>query len=314
MVITVTLNPTVDRTLEVENFRVGEHAKARLKALTPGGKGINLSRGIALLGSRAAACAFVGHDEQGFFRETFANEAVQTHFLAVSGSTRTNTTVLDPVNHTTTHLREEGFRVGRRELAQMQELLLSLIEGEPGGGPAPSVAFCGALPRGVDPRDFALLVRSCASAGGSVIVDAGGEALRLAVDTGMVETIKPNLAELEQCLGAGIGKAEAAHRARELLDRVRTVLLTLGADGAYMVQSGMLKGCMCSVPECEMGNTVGCGDAFLAGWLHGMAASGSAEEALRWAVATGAACARSETALGYTREMVLDARRNCEDL
>jgi fructose-1-phosphate kinase PfkB-like protein len=150
----------------------------------------------------------------------------------------------------------------------------------------------------MEPRHFADLVEACAQSA-RVVVDSNGPALEAAVATGAVDALKPNLLELGQVLGREVPEEEGPAAAAGLLDRVRTVLLTLGGRGAWLIREGTAIGRSCSLAEGELRNTVGCGDAFLAGWLRGEQAADDPAVALCWAVAAGAASAMSETTVGY---------------
>lgn len=307
-VITVTLNPALDKTLEVPGFRVGEHARAQVRAVVPAGKGVNVARGLARLGGRAAACGLVGRDELPIFEQSLRADGVEALFCPVVGRTRTNTTILDPEARTTTHLREPGFSVGPGDM----QALCQALAGRLAGRPAAVVVFSGSLPMGMMPRDLAALIRACAGLRAQVVVDTNGPALRAALDAGAVDTVKPNLTELGECLGRAVARAEAAAAAEALLDRVKTVLLTLGAEGAYLVRRGVRIGLRCPVVEKDLRNTVGCGDAFLAGWLHGLEVCESPADALRWAVAAGAASATAETTAWYGRADAEALLARCE--
>jgi 1-phosphofructokinase family hexose kinase len=309
MIVTVTLNPALDRTLEVPGFAVGRHAKARLVALIPAGKGVNLARGFAALGAQATACGLVGEGEKEAYRRSLEADGVACALTPIQGITRTNTTILDPQSGTTTHLREQGFLVAEGDMQRLRGRLAALL-----GGGGVTVAFSGSLPPGVGAEAFASLLVQCAEAAATVVVDSSGDALCAAVGTGRVHTIKPNLLELGQCLGAQVQQDEAPARAAELLDKVDTVLLTLGEQGAYAVRADGAVGMACRVDESRIRNVVGCGDAFLAGWLYGVEQGGSVEDALRWAVACGAASAMTDTTAGYTREDVEAMRRLCEPM
>jgi len=306
MIVTVTLNPALDRALEVPGFAVGRHAKARLVALVPAGKGVNVARGLAALGAQATACGLVGEGEHEVYRRSLEADNVACALTPLAAVTRTNATILDPQSGTTTHLREQGFNVSEGDIKRLRDGLASLV----GGGM--TVAFSGSLPPGVDAEAFASLLVQCADAGATVVVDSSGEALSAAVETGRVHTIKPNLLELGQCLGGEVQRDEAPVRAAKLLGKVDTVLLTLGEGGAYAVRAEGAVGMTCRVDGARVRNVVGCGDAFLAGWLYGVEQGGAVEDALRWAVACGAASAMTDTTAGYTREDVEGMRGRCE--
>ncbi len=320
MIITVTLNPAMDRTLEAPGFRVGQHARARLVALAPAGKGINVARGLARLGSAARACGFVGRAEQETYARSLGEDGVRCDLCPVEGTTRTNTTILDPARHTTTHLREQGFAVSAEDIARLRSRLVGVIaEGRREGCEAP-VAFSGSMPQGIGADEFAALLRDCRGAGAGIVLDTSGDAVRAAVESGCVHTLKVNLAELGECLGRPVGKAEASGRAGELLGKVDTVLLTLGAEGAYAILrdpgarglSPLSVSGVCRLAEKELRSVLGCGDAFLAGWLHAGQTTDDVRQALRWAVAAGAASAMTDTAVGYTSADVEGLLERCE--
>jgi fructose-1-phosphate kinase PfkB-like protein len=129
-----------------------------------------------------------------------------------------------------------------------------------------------------------------------------------------VDVVKPNLRELGQLLGREVDREQAPEAAVGLLRSVRTVLLTLGAEGAYLVRGDPPVGRRCGLTDGELQNTVGCGDAFLAGWLRGEQVCAEPEEALCWAVAAGAASARSATTVGYALSDVRELIPRCEPL
>ena len=305
-IITVTLNPAVDKALEVPGFHVGAHARATVQSLLPAGKGVNVARGLARLGGNAVACGLVGRDEERMFAESLAADGVRACFRTVAGHTRTNTTILDPDARTTTHLREQGFEVTAADLDGLRDHLTVAVAEEPG-----VVVFAGSLPPGISPEGFAGLVEAAAGAGGRVVIDTNGPALAAALDTGVVDTAKPNMLELAECLGRSIDRPDAPTAATGLLDRVGTVLLTLGEEGALRVGRDGVSGFRCPLAEGELGNTVGCGDAFLAGWLYGGRQS---DDPLRWAVAAGAASAMSDTTVGYDRAHVRALLSRCEPI
>lgn len=308
MILTVTLNPAVDKALEVSDFHVGAHARAVVRSLLPAGKGNNVARGAARLGGRAVASGFIGREEEALFARSLAEDGVESLFRTVDGRTRTNTTVLDPEAHTTTHLRERGFEVTEDDRAGLTDILLNWFAEHPD---AP-VVFAGSLPLGMEPEHFAAMLVACADAGADVLVDTNGPALRAAFESGAVAALKPNLDELGELTGQTVPPDRAVEVAKSLTDRVETVLLTLGADGAYLLREDAAVGRRCPLDADEVRNTVGCGDAFLAGWLRGGDVARDLEERLEWAVAAGAASAISETTVGYTLEDVRGLMPRCE--
>ncbi len=313
MIITVTLNPAVDKVLEVPGFRVGDHARARVWSVQAAGKGVNVARGLARLGARPVASGFVGENEEHMFIESLAGEGVEARFCTVPRPTRTNTTVLDPDRHTTTHLREEGFRITADDRERLGRLLVQWLADRADA----TVVFAGSLPPPVEPEHFAALIERCREAGADIAVDTSGPALRAAFGTGKVATLKPNLLELGQLLGQEIAEGDAVSAARGLFEQggaLRTVLLTLGERGAWLITPEEAVGRRCALELNELRNTVGCGDAFLAGWLRGREVSDAPAEALEWAVAAGAASAAKETTVGYDLEDVERFLKSCRPI
>lgn len=312
MIITVTLNPAQDKTLRVPHFKVGSHASAEVLSCIPAGKGINVARGLSRLGYHCVSCMFVGRREMDFFADALEEESdVDAAYVTVDGVTRTNTTILDPENSSTTHLREEGFRVTEAEIAELKQVLAFRIERV---DERVTVAFCGSLPPGLCVEAFTDLLMHCHDAGARVSCDTSGGALSAAVKSGAVDTVKPNLSELSQCIGQKVARSEAVSRAKTLLDNVERVLLTLGPRGAYVIEDGQEVGMRCSLGDEAVQNTVGCGDAFLAGWLGAREEGMNSEQALQQAVAAGAASACGNTAVDYSRSHVQILVGKCEKL
>lgn len=310
-IITVTLNPAVDKVLVVPGFEVGAHARAESRSFLAAGKGINVARGIARMGGHVGVCALIGQAHERMFAESLAADNIVSRFCLVRGHVRTNTTILDPIARTTTHVREPGFEVTAEDLAHICTELADWMSELP---PRPTLVFAGSVPPSVSPESFVKVLQAVAEGGGRIVLDTNGAPLKDAVDSGVVHTVKPNLEELAECLQRPVGCGEAVQAAKELLGRVNTVLLTLGQKGAWLIRRDALAGRRCPLAVSEIRNTVGCGDAFLAGWLVAEQWSADPARALCWAVATGAASATSDTSVGYTRGDADALLPRCQEL
>ncbi len=289
-IVTVTLNTSVDRTLEVPGFAVGGHLKGRLVRLQPAGKGINVSRCLARLGVPSAVTGFVGVRERLFFEDSLADSAAEVDLVPVAGATRTNTTILDPEADTDTHIREAGFRVQHSDVTALAVQLSTLAS------PDTAFVFCGSLPPGVPRADLAGLFAVCARGGGRLVGDLNGPELGIAADAGAF-AMTPNVAELGEVLGRDLTAAseqELLGAARGLCDRVETVFVTRGSEGALAVHGDEAHACSAAIESPR--NTVGCGDAFLAGYLAALWRGQPLPECLRQAVACGAANALTDAA------------------
>jgi len=297
VIVTVTLNTSVDRTVEVPRFSIGGHLKGRLLRVQPAGKGVNVSRCLASLGVPSVVAGLVGARELPLFRASFKGTQAKVKLVPVAQPTRTNTTILDPELGTDTHIREAGPTVARREIAALRARLDGLAS------PDAVVVFCGSLPPGMTADDVAALVVACQAKGAQVAADLNGPQLGVAVAARPL-LIKPNVEELGELLGRDLRQApegELLDAARSVADRVGSVLLTRGRQGAIAVRGriagnpqGEAAACTAEIPSPR--NTVGCGDAFLAGYLAGLWRGLAADDCLRQAVACGAAKALADAA------------------
>ena len=288
MIITVTLNPTIDKTLEIPGFAPGRTLKARTIRRQPAGKGVNVSRVLAALGVPSVATGILGDAELPAYRRSFEAPPpggrrvaeVRLEFVTIPSDTRQNTTILDPGGGPETHVREEGFAVGAAEIDAFGRKLRKLAR------PGDLVVFAGSLPPGATPEHLAGLVRSSSEAGCGTAVDTSGAALAAAVEAGCT-IAKPNLEELGELTGGHIESAADAARAAESLRGKIVLLVTMGAEGACCFAAGdSLRGKV----ELEGAvNTVGAGDAFLAGFLAAYTMRQPLPDCLRLAVACGGA-------------------------
>ncbi len=308
MICTVTLNTAIDRVLLAPGFIPGEHVKVRLQSLSPAGKGINVARGLARLGAGAVCCGFVGEHQLPFFRNSLAEKAIECMLTPCQAETRTNTTILDPAGKIpSTHLREPGFEITKKDLERLESDLQEVLE----NNTVEAAAFCGSLPCGMEASDCLRLLDLAGEGGRQVVLDIGGEQGRELLESGKADLVKPNLQELRQYLHRDIAADKAPEAAAGLLRFVDTVLLTLGGKGACLIDGDTtLKAC-CKVNPESIRNTVGCGDAFLAGWLYGAQAGFEPAESLACGVACGTASARSETTADYDRNDVVYFMESC---
>jgi len=289
-ILTVTLNTAIDRTLEVPGFAVGGHVRGRLIRLQPAGKGVNVSRCLAALGVPSTATGFVGQRDIHLFEHSFTGSRVTPQFVPIPSPTRTNTTILDPEAGTDTHIRELGPRIGPGALEALRTRLSELV------GPGSLVVFCGSLPPGVGCEELAALMGLCRDRGAELGADLSGPHLATAIEAG-ARLVKPNVAELGELLRRQLAPEDdrdIVNAASTLLPNVQTVLVTRGALGALAV--GREESLACQVEIERPRNTVGCGDAFLAGYLAGLWRNQDLADRLRLATACGAAAALAQAA------------------
>lgn len=284
MIITVTLNAAIDKSLSVPNFRLGRRHRTVQQTTLPGGKGVNVARTLKTLGQPVIATGLAGGATGTRIVEALTEEAILNDFVRIREESRTNTAVLDPTNGEQTEINERGPAVTEAELELFHDKLLYLAQG------AAIVVFAGSLPRGMNSDVYAGLIRELRQMGLVVVVDTDGDPLRHAVRAGP-NVVSPNVLEAEELVG---------HEFNEDEDRAIAVraMVELGAVEAIMT---MPDGCFASVlvdgerdlyrvriePR-EAVAAVGAGDAFLAGYVAARYEGKSPGECLRFGVACGA--------------------------
>ncbi|MGZ4269237.1 MAG: 1-phosphofructokinase family hexose kinase [Solirubrobacteraceae bacterium] len=284
MIITVTLNAAIDKSLSVPNFRLGRRHRTVEQRTMPGGKGVNVARTLKTLGQPVIATGFAGGATGTRIVEALTEEAILSDFVRIREESRTNTAVHDPTNGETTEINERGPAVSAKEVELFRDKLLYLARG------ADIAVFAGSLPRGVDAEIYADLVRELRKLGVQTVVDADGDPMRLAVRA-EPDVISPNVLEAEELVGHEFNDDE------DLLIAVRE-MVSLGAREAIMT---LPDGCVASVlvdgrptlhrafiETREAVAAVGAGDAFLAGFVAARYTGQPAEECLRYGVACGA--------------------------
>ncbi len=283
MIITVTLNPALDKTLQVPSFTPGRRHRTVDQVTMPGGKGVNVARAIKRLGQPVIATGIAGGATGTRIVEALHDESILNDFVRTREESRTNTAVLDPTTGLQTEINERGPAVGPQELELFREKLLYLSKG------ASVCVFAGSLPRGIEPGVYAELVREVKRLGVTTVLDTEGEPLRLAVRADP-DVVSPNELEAEELVGQEFNDVE--DRAQAVVEMVR-----LGARESIMT---VRDGCYASVidegqslyrvtvGEQEARSRIGSGDAFLAGYVAARYTGRSPVECLRYGVACGA--------------------------
>ena len=288
MIITVTLNAALDKTLEVPNFTPGRRLRIVDQTTTPGGKGINIARALKRLGQPVIATGFVGGAIGARILDALRDESIVNAFVHIEEESRTNTAVLDPTTGIDTEINERGPDVSPRELEEFREKLLYLAKG------ARVCVFAGSLPRGVEPAIYSELIRELRRMDVITVLDTEGEPLRLGVRA-EPSLVSPNELEGEQLVGHEFNddrdRAEAVVEMTRL--GAREAIMTVG-DGCFarLQENGSSKVVRVRVPQQEARSPIGSGDALLAGYLSSCYSGSEPLEALRFGVACGAESTR----------------------
>ncbi|BCM67484.1 MULTISPECIES: 1-phosphofructokinase [Streptomyces] len=281
MILTVTPNPSLDRTYEVPALERGEVIRAAGERMDPGGKGVNVSRAVAAAGRRTVAVLPLGGAPGALVAELLDAQGIEVAPVPVAGATRSNIALAE-ADGVLTKINAPGPELSQAE----QELLLDTVRSH--SRDADWIACCGSLPRGLAPSWYADVVTRAHAGGARIALDTSGRALLEALRA-RPDVVKPNAEELAEAVGRPLTTVGDALKAAEELRSMgaRAVLASLGADGQLLVSdTGAWFG---SARVSAVRSNVGAGDASLAGFLI---AGGTGPEALASAVAHGAAAVR----------------------
>jgi 1-phosphofructokinase family hexose kinase len=284
MIVTVTLNAAVDRTLLVPHFQVGQRHRASTALASAGGKGINVARALKRLGIPVVCAGLAGGRTGVQLVERLTSEGLLNDFVRIRGESRTSTAVVDPTSNVYTEINEYGPEVEEHELAILRDKLAYLTRG------AEYLVLCGSLPRGVEDDFYLEAIREANRRGVPTVLDAEGEPFRRGIE-GEPYLVSPNLREAEQLVGHEFsGDDDLVLALDEIADLgARNVLLTHeGGALAFFREDRTEIRLEASAPELEPVSKVGSGDTLLAGFLAARVSRRSLEEALRAGVAAGA--------------------------
>ncbi|MBA2460398.1 MAG: 1-phosphofructokinase family hexose kinase [Actinobacteria bacterium] len=285
MIVTVTLNAALDRTLTVPNFHRGHRHRASQVLTLAGGKGINIARALKRLDVPVVATGLAGGRTGTRIVEELTAEAILNDFVRIGEESRTSTAVVEPTESSYTEINEWGPLVSSEELEMLLEKLHYLARG------ADFVVFAGSLPRGVEDGFYADAVRDLNRRGVQVVLDTEGEPLRLGTEAEPY-LVSPNQREAEHVVGQELDEEEDFLMALDAIAELgaRNVHITLesGCFGLFR-EERQVRRYRALGPTLEPVSIVGAGDVLLAQFLAAELAGKPVDEALRLAVAAGAA-------------------------
>jgi 1-phosphofructokinase len=290
MIITVTLNPSVDIFYTARKLMPGALNRADQAVIMPGGKGINVSRTLFEMGSSSRALLFSGGRTGELMDKLLMGEDIHFETVRCGGDTRLNTKLADVYFGSFTEINAPGAPVTMEEFEKMRKALRDTIQ------QGDHVVLSGSLPPGLAEHMYAILLSDAGEAGAGTVVDTSGEPLRKALEAGPY-LVKINEDELDELAGEAAGDVKGiARQAARLIRRygVGVVIVTLGARGA--VYCDRAQSLFCPAPAAEARYQNAAGDSFLAGFLLGMEKAMEAEECLK--MATACAVARISGAPG----------------
>jgi 1-phosphofructokinase family hexose kinase len=284
MILTVTLNAAIDRTVAVPNFRLGHRHRAVESRTVAGGKGINVARALRLLGRPVIATGFAGGPTGNRMLEQLRSEAILTDFTWIAGETRINLSVVDPTSGEQSEINERGPAVSPEEVDGFVERLRYLADG------AKICVLAGTLPPGAGTELYARLVEDLRECGVRSILDSEGEPMLAGLRAG-ASVVTPNEREAEELVGQEFADGDDfAHGLSELVRLGAGEAAITRPDGCVAVvgEGGERRVVEVRTKPLEAVSTVGSGDAFLAGYVAALYDGGEPAECLAYGVACGA--------------------------
>jgi 1-phosphofructokinase/tagatose 6-phosphate kinase len=285
VIVTVTLNAALDRTLTVPNFQRGQRHRASGGLTLAGGKGINVARALKRLDVPVVATGLAGGLTGTRIVEELTGEAILNDFVRIADESRTSTAVVDPTSSSHTEINEWGPHVEPEELQMLREKLRYLATA------ADVVIFAGSLPRGVEDSFYGDLIRELNKRSIKTVLDAEGEPLRMGTAAEPF-LVSPNQREAESLVGQEFHEDQDFIQALDDIAELgaRNVLITQESGCfALLREERDVKRLRAVAPEVEPASTVGSGDVLLSAFLAARDAGKQIDEALRSAVAAGAA-------------------------
>ena len=285
MIYTLTINPSLDYIMEMDEICVGKMNRSKIEYILPGGKGINVSQVLSVLGVENVtilpAAGFTGEK----LLEMLANKGIETHVIRLKeGDTRINVKVLGTEE---TELNASGPKLGEREKKELFSKVEELKEGD-------FLVLSGSVPKNLGDSFYAEIMEILSEKQVKVVVDTIGENLKNALQWKPF-LIKPNVEELENLFGE---KVDSREKVLSLAVKLRikgaeNVLVSLGKEGALL----LTKEDKCyemDAPKGEVINSVGAGDSMVAGFLAGFIKTKDMEKSLKFGISAGSASAFSK--------------------
>lgn len=282
MIRTVTLNPALDKTVEINNFKVGSVNRISTIRLDAGGKGINVSKMIRTLGGKSIAFGVLSGGNGDYIKGYLDRSGIENNFVFADGETRTNTKIIDSMQHTNTDINEPGPYVSPEKIVELENKVFEGIDENT------VLVLSGSIPNGVPADIYRKWVERAQKSGARTILDCDGELLKEGIKAGPY-LIKPNIHELEGLLGREIsGMDDMVSASRDILNMgVKIVVLSLGSQGALFVKRDSV--IHTSGIKVDVKSTVGAGDSMVAALAFALDSEMDFEKAAALSVASGTA-------------------------
>ena len=282
MIKTVTMNPAVDKTVEIDDFRTGTVNRISSLRLDAGGKGINVSKTIKAMEGSSIATGILAGSTGEYIRSYLEQKGIANDFVFINGETRTNVKVVDRLNRTNTDINEPGPVVSFEDLSLLEKKIFRDLDRES------ILILSGSIPSNISKDIYREWIERAQRAGARVLLDSDGELLREGIKASPF-LVKPNINELERLFGRKLDSMEKIVEAAEsLLEAgIEMAAISLGADGAVFAEGNRV--IYAEGLKVDVKSTVGAGDAMVAALALSLQRGYSLERAVTLSTAAGAA-------------------------
>lgn len=297
MVVTVTMNPAIDKTVDVDHLERGGLNRVTHVEQDAGGKGINVSKTIHELGGSSVVTGFIAGNTGKMIQDVMDAWHIPSDFIEVNGQTRTNTKIFETTGELT-EVNEPGPLITENDMEALLQKLDHYAE------PETLFVLAGSVPKGVDKDIYRRIIEMVHAKGAKVLLDADGELFTQALAAGP-DMIKPNRVELEQYAGMDYvaSEQELLRIARELMaEGIDRVVVSMGKSGALFLGKEMQV--RCPGLKVKAHSTVGAGDAMVAALSYAWDKKLSNEETIKLCMAVSAGAVMTVGTTPPTREMV----------
>lgn len=289
MITTITLNPTIDKTIYVSKLNCNDTNRVLKIETDAGGKGINCSRMLKRLGADTRALTMLGGKAGNFILSVLEKEGIPVDYVATEKETRTTIAVEESKDVPPTTLNERGGPIEHDELVELFQ------KAKDAAKLSSYMLLGGSVPLGINTDVYNVLSQIATGGGAKVILDADGDAFAEGIKSKPF-MIKPNRGEAERYLNQEFAsKTDVARAALKFAEMgIELVLISLGKQGVIACYQDSIYDAL--APEVEAVSTIGSGDSMIAGVIHSIRQGLGIEEALCMGCAAGAATAMSNGA------------------
>lgn len=305
MIITVTMNPAIDKTAEIKQLERGNLNRLQNCLWDIGGKGINVSKTIKAMGGESIATGFCGGGTGRQIEESLAKFGIESDFVPIKDETRVNLKIVEE-NGMVTELNEPGPVVTSKELEELTQKLIHYANDEA------IFVFAGSIPRGIENDIYQTLIPLVKEKGAKVFLDADAELFAKGME-GKPDYIKPNRIELEEYFGKDyrVTQEELLDMGKELLLKGSSlVAISLGQMGAlFLTNERVIK---CPGIKVKAHSTVGAGDAMVAGLVYSLSKGVELVECVKLAVAVSAGAVTTHGTKPPSKELIEELKQMIE--